>query len=113
MTMFQHHVIETLDRLESEVTTDVLARLEWAYLPLLQHSRRRPKALLTALSEQPALFIEMLRAVFKPSEDSGAVEPERAIRNERRPSAIRLIGYSTFRTGFQELAKMVQLVPTR
>jgi transcriptional regulator with XRE-family HTH domain len=76
VTMFQHHVIEILNRLESEVATDILARLEWAYLPLLQHSRRQPKALLAALSEQPSLFIEMLRAVFPPSEDSGMAEPE-------------------------------------
>lgn len=75
-TMFQHHVIEILNWLEAEVPTETLARLEWAYLPLLQHSRRQPKALLTALSEQPSLFIEMLRAVFRPSEDSGVVEPE-------------------------------------
>lgn len=75
-TMFQHHVIEILNWLEAEVPTETLARLEWAYLPLLQHSRRQPKALLTALSEQPSLFIEMLRAIFRPSEDSGVVEPE-------------------------------------
>lgn len=75
-TMFQHHVIEILNWLEAEVPTETLARLEWAYLPLLKHSRRQPKALLAALSEQPSLFIEMLRAVFRPSEDSGLVEPE-------------------------------------
>ena len=32
--------------------------------------------LLEALSEQPSLFIEMLSAVFKPSEESGIVDPE-------------------------------------
>ncbi|APO56892.1 helix-turn-helix domain-containing protein [Bradyrhizobium diazoefficiens] len=77
-TMFQHHVVEILNQLDEkqDVSMDALARLEWAYLPLLQYSRRQPKALVKALSEQPSLFIDMLRAVFKPSEDSGVVEPE-------------------------------------
>ena len=51
-------------------------RLEWTYLPVLQHSRRPAKVLLKALSEQPSLFIEMLSAVFKPSDESGVIDPE-------------------------------------
>ena len=43
---------------------------------MLEHSRRPPKVLLRALSEQPELFIQMLKAIFKPSEESGVIEPE-------------------------------------
>jgi hypothetical protein len=50
--------------------------LEWNYLQLLEHSRRPAKVLLRALSEQPALFIQMLSAIFKPSEESGVEDPE-------------------------------------
>ena len=43
---------------------------------MLEHSRRPAKVLLRALSEQPSLFIEMLSAIFKPTEESGVVDPE-------------------------------------
>lgn len=58
-----------------DVDTDTLVALEWAYLPVLEYSRRPARVLLRALSEQPSLFIEMLSAVFKPSEESGVLEP--------------------------------------
>jgi hypothetical protein len=58
------------------VEEDTLARLEWAYLPLLQYSGRPAKVLLKALSEQPALFIDLLKAIYGPSEESGVTEPE-------------------------------------
>lgn len=77
-TMFQHHVAEILALLDErdDVDRDALAMLEWKYLQLLEHSRRSPKVLLRALSEHPGLFIEMLSAVFKPSEESGVEESE-------------------------------------
>jgi transcriptional regulator with XRE-family HTH domain len=77
-TMFQHHVAELLQQLDerTDVSNETLVTLEWAYLPLLQYSPRPAKVLLKALAEQPALFIQMLSAVFKPSEESGVVEPE-------------------------------------
>lgn len=76
-TMFQHYVAEILQLLDerSDVDKDTLVALEWAYLPVLEYSRRPARVLLRALSEQPSLFIEMLSAVFKPSEESGVLEP--------------------------------------
>jgi len=78
VTMFQHYVAEILALLDErdDVDRNALIELEWKYLPLLEHSRRPPKVLLHALSEQPALFIQILSAVFKPTEESGVVEPE-------------------------------------
>jgi transcriptional regulator with XRE-family HTH domain len=77
-TMFQYHVAELLTRLDKrpDISAETMVALEWAYLPLLQYSRRPAKVLLRALSEQPALFILMLSAVYKPSEESGVVEPQ-------------------------------------
>jgi hypothetical protein len=76
--MFQHYVAETLQLLDDreDVDRQALIELEWNYLLVLEYSRRPPKVLLKALSEQPPFFIEMLSAVFKASEDSGIVEPE-------------------------------------
>jgi transcriptional regulator with XRE-family HTH domain len=77
-TMFQHYVAETLQLLDErdDVDRNALVALEWNYLQVLEHSRRPAKVLLRALSEQPSLFIEMLSAIFKPTEESGVVEPE-------------------------------------
>ncbi|AUA57472.1 Plasmid maintenance system antidote protein [Achromobacter spanius] len=79
-TMFQYYVAEALNALDTreDVERNVLVVLEWNYLRLLERSGRPAKALLRALSEQPSLFIEMLSAVFRPSEESEVsdVEPE-------------------------------------
>ncbi|MGX9148040.1 helix-turn-helix domain-containing protein [Mesorhizobium sp. 128a] len=76
--MLQHDVAEILEALDEREDADrnVLAKLEWRYLRILEYSRRRPKVLLRVLSEQPSLFVEMLSAAFRASEESGIVEPE-------------------------------------
>jgi transcriptional regulator with XRE-family HTH domain len=79
-TMFQHYVSEIFTMLDKRPDLDpsTLVELEWMYLPLLEHSRRPAKVILKALAEQPALFIEMVNAIYKPSEESGVVDPEPA-----------------------------------
>jgi transcriptional regulator with XRE-family HTH domain len=76
-TMFQHYVVEILQVLDErdDVDPDILANLEWIYLPVLTHSRRPAKVLVKALAEQPPLFIEMIRAVWRPSEQSDYKDP--------------------------------------
>lgn len=78
VVMFQYYVGEILQTLDQrdDVDRSHLIAIEWTYLPVLEHSRRPAKALLRALSEQPSFFVEVLRAVFKPSEECGIVEPE-------------------------------------
>lgn len=77
-TMFRHYVAKILQHLDErdDVDKDTLVSLEWTYLPILEHSRRPAKVLLRALSEQPALFLQMLRAVFKASKESGVNDEE-------------------------------------
>jgi hypothetical protein len=77
-TMFQYYVAEILTILDErkDVDRDALIRLEWNYLVVLEHSRRPATVLLKALSEQPPLFIQMLSAVFKPTEESGVTDAE-------------------------------------
>lgn len=83
-TMFQHYVAEILQRLDDAgISDDELLRLEWTYLPLLEYSQRPAKVLIKALAERPSFFIEVLSALYRPTEESGVVEappddPERA-----------------------------------
>lgn len=77
VTMFQHYVAEILKQLDvsDDVSPDDLVTIEWAYLPVLEHSRRPPKHILKALATDPNLFVEMIKTIFKPSADSGVSEP--------------------------------------
>ncbi len=45
-------------------------------MPVLEHSERPLTVLIKALAERPAFFMEVLSALFRPSEESGIVEPE-------------------------------------
>lgn len=68
-------ILKVLDRRDN-VSRDVIAGLEWRYLPLLERSGRPPSALMKTISEQPPFFVQLLTATFKASEESGVVDPE-------------------------------------
>jgi hypothetical protein len=53
-------VFTILDQ-RDDVDEDTLGLLEWTWLPVLSHSPRPAKLLPKALSEQPALFVQMLK----------------------------------------------------
>lgn len=87
-TMLSYYVAEILKVLdETKTSEDVLFRLEWAYLPVLEHSERPPTILIKALAERPSFFIEVLSALFRASEDSGVIEPEPDDRERARAVA--------------------------
>ena len=48
-----------------EVDEEQLGRLEWAYLPLLEHSRYRPRVLHRTLAQDPAFFCEVLALTYR------------------------------------------------
>lgn len=76
--MLQFYVVETLCLLDErkDVTLNQLARLEGQYWQFLEYSRRPPKILLRVICEQASLFVKLLIAVFRPSEESGFVDPQ-------------------------------------
>lgn len=94
--MFQHYVAEILaildDRDDVEDTT--LARLEWNYLRVLEHSRRPARVILRAMSDQPSLFVEMLSFAYKAGEDGDETldEPE-----PEDPEQLRVIALQAYR----------------
>ncbi len=65
-TMTSHYIEQVFDVLEErdDVDRDTLARLEFAYLPLLDH-RDRQLTLHKLLVEKAETFIEVIRAVYK------------------------------------------------
>jgi hypothetical protein len=81
-TMFQHYVTEILKRLDkaADVPTEKMLELEWTYLPLLEHSDRPAKVIMNELASNPGLFVQLICAVYAPSDDSGVVDtpPENA-----------------------------------
>lgn len=78
VSMLGHRVEELLDVLEALAEEqDVLASIEWAWMPALEHGHRGLKALEKAISASPETFIEILRLVFrsdKEVEGSGSGE---------------------------------------
>lgn len=96
-TMFQHYAQEIFKQLDEadDVSTDTLARLEWQYLPMFEHSQRKAKAIMAELATNPDLFVQMLAAVYKPSEDSGVVDPP--VENEEQARNIANQAYRLLR----------------
>ncbi|AUW47192.1 hypothetical protein CUJ84_pRLN3000054 (plasmid) [Rhizobium leguminosarum] len=84
-TMFQHYVAEILTDLDKreDLDTNEMLMLEWMYLPLLEYSQRPAKMIMRELASNPKLFMEMISAIYKPSDESGVVDevqldPDRA-----------------------------------
>jgi hypothetical protein len=76
LTMYQYYVEELLQCLDQsgDIPDERVALIEWAYLPVLIHSRRTTLTLHKAMAQQPELFVMVLRALYKPDPDSGIVE---------------------------------------
>jgi len=74
--MFQHFVVEILKYLDGRQDADdeTLRRIEWAYLRFLEYSERQPVVLLKAMATSPEFFIDIMKMIYKPSEESGVVE---------------------------------------
>jgi transcriptional regulator with XRE-family HTH domain len=95
--MFRHYVADLLTRLDErpDVSEDAILALEWAYLPLLERSERPAKVLKKRLATEPALFVELLRAVYRASADSDVIEEPSD--DVARASAIARQGYRLLR----------------
>jgi transcriptional regulator with XRE-family HTH domain len=75
-TMFQHYVTTIFEKLDndSSVAQADIARLEWAYLRLLEYSNRTPKALPKLLATSPDFFLEVLSIAYRAENEKGLDE---------------------------------------
>jgi transcriptional regulator with XRE-family HTH domain len=83
--MFQWGVTRLLQKLETESTVadEEIAPLEWALLPVLEHSQRQPKTLHRFISTVPEFFIQVLSAVYRPLSKSTSAESPLPTENEK------------------------------
>lgn len=75
-TMFEFYtttIFEKLDR-DSSVDKAVIARLEWSYLRLLEHSNRTPKELPKLLATSPRFLLEVLSTAYRGEREEGLDE---------------------------------------
>lgn len=85
-SMDAYHIVELIKVLQEnpDVTQDALFRVEWAYLPLLDHHRgATPKLLESRLASDPEFFCEVIRLIYRsnksdittnePSEETKAI----------------------------------------
>jgi hypothetical protein len=88
-SMLSHWVGILLDYLEreAEAPDNDLVSLEWIYFQALRHSERRAKTLHRALARDPNFFVDLLKMIFLPAEDSGVDEPEIADKDQARKLA--------------------------
>lgn len=97
-SMFLFSVEELLQRLDKtdDVSEEQVARLEWTYLPMLEHSRRPPTVLHKMLSTSPDFFVEVFRSVYRPAADSGV--EEEAPKDNKQARAVATHAYGLLRT---------------
>jgi hypothetical protein len=69
-----------LERLAQSNDLVRVGRLEWQLLPLLAALDRKPVALLGAMSHDPAVFLEVLKAATRKTEVGGTEEQTREVR---------------------------------
>ena len=76
--MSQWGVAELLKALDADESTEdaAVARLEWLYLALLEHSQRTPIVLHRFMAADPSFFVQVLSTVFRPHSDSAPKQHE-------------------------------------
>lgn len=84
-----YEVGELLDTLEGNGwDRGQVAAIEWAYMPVLQHSRP-PRALHAALSTDPEFFVELVSLVYRAEGDEEAASGEAALKAEHAYEVLR------------------------
>ena len=76
-TMDQHACTELIQFLQNnpEVDNNILSRIEWSYLSLLDiHFGLAPKTLERRLAEDPNFFCEVIRAIFRSDKEEKSIE---------------------------------------
>lgn len=80
VTMFIFWVETLLRQLDeaNDVPETEIARLEWVYLSVLEHSRRPPVKFHSVMASSPEFFVKVLSAVYGPAPEEGNEESEEA-----------------------------------
>ena len=66
-TIIGYHIAELFDSLEkSDFDKNRIAKLEWAFLPVLRHYNRSPHLLHQALTQNPSFFISIINTLYLP-----------------------------------------------
>jgi hypothetical protein len=74
-----HYVEKLFEYLDEEqANRDHIARLEWGWLRLLQHSKRGIRALQEAVTSSPEVFVDLLKSMFRAEGEETKVDPDRA-----------------------------------
>lgn len=79
-----HAIVEVIKALQddSDISTDDLFQIEWAFLPLLdRHHGASPRLLEQRLADDPAFFCEVIRTVFNSKEERPVEEPTEQQKN--------------------------------
>jgi hypothetical protein len=69
-------LIGNLQQRQPPVDTTRLARIEWAYIKLLDHDLASPATLLKTIHSEPQFFVDIIKAIFRPREDQGTAANE-------------------------------------
>jgi hypothetical protein len=81
--MLDHHVSGILDYLERQgVDINLLASLEWTWLPVLRHTPRGAKSLRVVVTDEPELFCQLLELGYRARD-----EPMRELSDAERRAA--------------------------
>lgn len=75
--MFQYYVEQIFERLDKskDIDPDRLARLEWIYLKVLEHSNRPPVTLHKQLASRPEFFVEVLSTIYRANNEEAGPRP--------------------------------------
>ena len=77
--MDRHQIVELIKFLQEDSTanSEDVAKVEWAYLRLLDHGGdTRPKTLERRMANEPDFYLEVIRQVFRSKNDEQQVRPE-------------------------------------
>jgi hypothetical protein len=83
--MFQYYIEQIFERLDKSGTVDPdrVARLEWIYLQVLEHSNRPPATLHRQLASRPEFFVEVISTIYRASNE----EPDQQEEENRESKA--------------------------
>src|SRR5690606_38889230 len=77
-------LFETVDK-RNDVDLNTLIQIEWLYLPVLASygSNQKPKRLHDELSRNPVFFIDVLKCIYKPGDETNNEEQNKGLTDKQ------------------------------